>query len=317
MSMKRTQRILAVALALGLTMGGLWEAGAADAAQALRYSQTVEKERPELDEVTRGLIAAYRKAPTEENKAALRERVAANYDKVVEKKKAKLEELRATARDQSKIDEMEEIVTQMVEEREARIDQTLSRLTDARLRPGSRESADGFLPLMGAGENLYIAYAPVTNAEYAAFLQATGRRAPEGLERAGANLPVVNVTAADAQAYCDWLTAKDAGALYRLPTAEEWELAAGHFPKDADINCEEPLAAVRTYEATLAASGAVDMWGGVWEMTSTPGAGGLIVKGGAFDSARTECRTEYSGKTIPQGAAQANTGFRVLRETLN
>ena len=62
-------------------------------AKSFKYSTTVEKERPQLDDVTRGLIAAYQKNPTKANKQALRKQIAINYDKVVAKKKAKLEEL--------------------------------------------------------------------------------------------------------------------------------------------------------------------------------------------------------------------------------
>ena len=38
--------------------------------------------------------------------------------------------------------------------------------------------------------------------------------------------------------YCEWLTENSPGHAYkyRLPTQEEWELAAGHMPKDASIN---------------------------------------------------------------------------------
>ena len=70
-----------------------------------RFSTTVEKERPQLNEETKRLIALCRRDPTEENLAALRHQVAANYDAVVARKKAKLEELKRTARHQSKIDD--------------------------------------------------------------------------------------------------------------------------------------------------------------------------------------------------------------------
>ena len=46
-------------------------------------STSVEKERPELNEETKKLIAAYRQNPTPENKAALRKQTETNYDKVV------------------------------------------------------------------------------------------------------------------------------------------------------------------------------------------------------------------------------------------
>ena len=44
-------------------------------AKSFKYSKTVEKERPKLEEVTRQLIANYRKNPTEANKLALRKPV--------------------------------------------------------------------------------------------------------------------------------------------------------------------------------------------------------------------------------------------------
>ena len=113
-------------------------------AKSFKYSTTVEKERPQLDEVTRKLIAAYQKNPTAANKQALKNQIAINYDKVVAKKKAKLEELRRTARDQSKIDEMQVIVDEMIRDRENRINQTLRRFTDSRLKPGVRTTRDGF-----------------------------------------------------------------------------------------------------------------------------------------------------------------------------
>lgn len=51
------------------------------------------------------------------------------------------------------------------------------------------------------------------------------------------DFPVNFVSAADAEAYCAWLTDKDGVNTYRLPNESEWELAAGHMPKDADFNC--------------------------------------------------------------------------------
>ncbi len=64
-----------------------------------RFSTTIEKERPELNQETKDLIAAYRRDPSDANRAALRRQVAANYDAVVARKKAKLAELKLTAVD--------------------------------------------------------------------------------------------------------------------------------------------------------------------------------------------------------------------------
>ena len=111
-----------------------------------RFSTTVEKERPQLNQETKDLIAAYRRNPSEENCAALRRQVAKNYDAVVARKKAKLEELKRTARHQSKVDEMQVIVDEMLRDREQRIEASMRRFTDKRMRPGMRESKTEYLP---------------------------------------------------------------------------------------------------------------------------------------------------------------------------
>jgi toxoflavin biosynthesis protein ToxD len=71
---------------------------------------------------------------------------------------------------------------------------------------------------------------PVTNAEYAEFMAATGGRAPrswpEGTPPEGrGNHPVVRIDHDEAEAYTRWLSA-ETGRDYRLPTEAEWEKAA-------------------------------------------------------------------------------------------
>ncbi len=292
-------------------------------AKLYRFSTTVEKERPQLNEATRKLIEAYRKDPSEENRAALRKQVEANYDAVVARKKAKLEELKKEAKHESKIKEMEEIVDDIIKERENRIEQSMRRFTDSRLRPGVRDARDGFLPIIGAASNTFIAYTPVTNKDYAKFLAATGRKAPAGwqdnkIPAGKENHPVVNVSYTDAIAYCVWRTAEDNRALYRLPNEAEWEQAAGHMPKDAPFNCGEASGTtpVDAYAKTLAACGAIDMWGNCWEWTSTSPADGMMeVKGGAWDARRMECRTEHRGVYRKSTEKFNNVTFRIVRET--
>lgn len=260
---------------------------AKDAPKMYRHSSFIEKERPELNDETKRLIAAYRQNPTEENRAALRRQVEINYDNVIARKVAKLQELKQTARHESKIREMEQIVDEVIKDKENRVEQSMRRFTDPRLRPGARESKDGFLPVLGAAQNVEIAYTPVTNVSY------------DG-----------------AAAYARWLSAKDGTATYRLPTEREWELAAGHMPKDADFNNGEHdgTTPATAYKGTLSASGAVDMWGNCWEGTSTVKNGANTVKGGSYKSARTDCRTEERGEIRAPEQGYGDVCFRLIRE---
>ena len=185
------------------------------------------------------------------------------------------------------------------------------------LRPNARSTKDGFLPVLGAGNDVYISRTPVTNAQFGEFLKASG--AENAKVAGGANHPAVNVSYADAVAFCKWMTKKDGRHTYRLPTETEWEFAAGHMPKDADFNYGERngTSPVEAYQKTLSACGAVDMWGNCWEWTSTEfsknGEKLNVVKGGAFDSKRTECRTELKGVGRNPSKGYRNVGFRVVR----
>lgn len=131
---------------------------------------------------------------------------------------------------------------------------------------------------------------PVTNAQYAAFVRATGHSPPghwgaeippPGLE----DHPVVNVNYEDAKAYCRWLS-ESTGEHYRLPTEEEWEKAArGGCPEErrypwgdewrySVCNTEElglkGTTSVHEFESVNRSPfGVVDVAGNVWEWTSS------------------------------------------------
>ena len=269
----------------------------------------VEEDRPELDATTTCLLRQYQQCPTEENKQALLHQMGIRYDKVVARKKAKLRELEREAKNQNLIDEMQVIVDEMVENREIRLEQQFLRLIDPR---NDDNPNDTWMVLRGASApNAYIAYAPVTNAEYAIFK--SGFAYDSGKE----NYPVVDITIADAIAYCNWLTDKDTKHIYRLPSDEEWILGAGHMPKDVSMNADhvEPgLTAVDAYKQTTGACGGIDFWGNCWEWTSSIDSEGLyIIKGGSWDSDRDDCRSEKSDvvRNVLQG--YANVGFRIVR----
>lgn len=97
----------------------------------------------------------------------------------------------------------------------------------------SEDIAQGDRPLGDVYVDEYaIGKYPVTNEQYAKFVQEDHNRRPQGFgwvfikpPRTKLNHPVVGITFFDAWAYCIWLTHKT-GRQYRLPTEAEWEKAA-------------------------------------------------------------------------------------------
>jgi formylglycine-generating enzyme required for sulfatase activity len=131
----------------------------------------------------------------------------------------------------------------------------------------------------------YLAKYPVTNAQYAAFVQATsyrqpahwkGGKPPPGKE----DHPVVEVSWHDAVAYCNWL-AEVTGKPYRLPSEAEWEKGArggdGRIYPWGDrwdaqrCNSAEggpgDTTPVGAYPRGASPYGLLDMVGNVWEWT--------------------------------------------------
>lgn len=269
----------------------------------------VEKERPKMDAMTHKLFIQYRRQPTEANRQALLERMGIRYDKVVARKKNKLRELEREAKTRNIVEHMQGIVNEMVDNRDVRIQQQFLRFIDPRR---DETPKDAWMVLRGASAaNAYIGYAPVTNAEYAAFnsrfLYDSGKD----------DYPAVGISIKDAEAYCNWLTTKDSKHTYRLPTEEEWILAAGHMPKDVAMNAnhvEAGLTAVDAYKQSAGACGGIDFWGNCWEWTSSTDSDGLhIIKGGCWDSKRDDCRSEKSDDVRDGLHGYANVGFRVVR----
>ena len=291
-----------------------------------------EKEQPELNEETKALISKYQRESTLENYINLRDAVIKNYNAVLVRKEGKLSELKKETEGkpggEEKVAEMEDIVQDMYITYWNRINSNMLRFTDNRLLKWvvSKASEYEYIPVMGAGETIYIKRTPVTNSEYAEFIKEKKYKAPSNWENkqyltGEDDYPVNYVSYNDAINYCNWLTSKDGVNTYRLPSESEWELAAGHMPKDADFNNNVIDGRVSVYKydgITRGAHGAIDFWGNVWEWTSTirstiNNINMLAVKGGSWKSDRTDCRTEHRKESRNDNECFDDVGFRVIQ----
>jgi formylglycine-generating enzyme required for sulfatase activity len=173
----------------------------------------------------------------------------------------------------------------------------------------------------------YIDKYPVTNAEYAKFVEATGHPPPPNWEETGgtyppdmANHPVVFVNWFDAQGYAAW-------AGKRLLTEAEWEKAArgtegrvypwgDWFDKvmcnasEAGIGGTMPVGKYSPFGDSP--YGVCDMAGNVWEWTATdwaPGSSSKVQRGGSFVNRGSYARCAYRYLGVPEPRTP-NVGFR-------
>jgi formylglycine-generating enzyme required for sulfatase activity len=127
---------------------------------------------------------------------------------------------------------------------------------------------------------------PVTNAQYAAFVQDTDHRKPEHWEdgkvpSSKEDHPVVYVSWRDAVAFCTWLS-RETGREFTLPSEAEWEKAArgtdgqiypwGDDPPTPELcnfgkNVGNTTPVGKYSPAGDSPYGCVDMAGNVWEWT--------------------------------------------------
>lgn len=127
----------------------------------------------------------------------------------------------------------------------------------------------------------YIDRYPVTNAQYAAFVQASGYKS-EGEWKQGAGKndhPVVNISWNDAVVFCGWLS-EASGYVISLPSEAEWEKAARGvdgriYPWGDDFHTRKANTTQSGTRGTTRVGqyspggdspyGAADMIGNVWE----------------------------------------------------
>ncbi len=206
----------------------------------------------------------------------------------------------------------------------------------------------------GLTPRYFITRAPVTNAQYRAFVEATGRPAPDvDAETWGsyglihpwprtrrhawkndapppgrADHPVVLVSYEDARAYAAWLT-KVTPYRWRLPTEREWEKAARgddgrRFPWgdrfDATrLNSHDKgpfdTVPVGSFPDGASPFGMLDAAGQVFEWTATPlGNGRSIVKGGSWDDKGCGVCRPAARHSRPHFLKHILVGFRLVRE---
>jgi iron(II)-dependent oxidoreductase len=208
---------------------------------------------------------------------------------------------------------------------------------------GSDEQPEASPPQKVNLPAFYIDVYEVTNAQFAAFVAATGYKTTA--EQAGEpswrdyfgkgeeEHPVVKVSWYDAEAYCKW-------AGKRLPTEQEWEKAARgtdgrRYPWGNEFDPEKVNGMEAGYRRTLPVGslpagaspyGVMDMAGNVAEWTADwykayPGSSYRdqymgekfrITRGGGWFSDKEQVQTFFRNSTAPE-AANDDLGFRCAR----
>jgi formylglycine-generating enzyme required for sulfatase activity len=192
----------------------------------------------------------------------------------------------------------------------------------------------------------YIGKYPVTNAQYAAFVQAIGHRAPRHWENGKVpsgkeDHPVVYVSWDDAVVFCGWLS-RETGKDFLLPSEAEWEKAArgadgriypwGDKPPTADLcnlgeNIKDTTPVGRYSPAGDSPYGCADMAGNVSEWTRSlnkgypydpedgredlKARGVRVLRGGSFDLTASLVRCAFRLRIDPN-YQWYYSGFRVV-----
>ena len=190
-----------------------------------------------------------------------------------------------------------------------------------------------------------MAKTPVTNVQYAAFVERTNHSQPKHWEagkppRDKDGHPVVYVSWDDAVAYCNWL-AVTSGKPYRLPSEAEWEkgtrgIDGRIYPwgDEWDANrCNSSeggklsTTPVGAYPEGASPYGLLDMSGNVWEWMRSKearypylatdgredlgGSAARVVRGGSWSYRGRLARCAARDRSIPH-YFDVNLGFRVV-----
>ncbi len=179
--------------------------------------------------------------------------------------------------------------------------------------------------------SFYIDKTEVSTRIYLQFCQKTHRNPPADVSAADGELPIRNVSLADARAFAQW-------AHKRLPTPAEWEKAARgtqgqHFPWGNDLLPEMaqlPMTAEAAQASALpqaapvavgsflqgaSSYGVLNMVGNVWEWVADPNG---QIRGGSYQSYppaanQTFESLVFAGQIIPADSKRVDIGFRCAR----
>ncbi|HEX7896259.1 MAG TPA: SUMF1/EgtB/PvdO family nonheme iron enzyme [Planctomycetota bacterium] len=228
--------------------------------------------------------------------------------------------------------------------RVAKVDSEMVRVPDAACWIGHDQNEDEKPFRQVKLPPFFIDRYEVTNEDFQSFVVSTGRPAPphwggKSVPRGDERHPVVYVSYEDAEAYAKW-------AGKRLPTADEWEVAARgpdrrEFPWGNAFSEKENVFPCNSLEYWQVAKGApttlaVDapvlangesafrvygMGGNVWEWTSTSAAGKVgqqllefrILKGGSFMTSAKALRCANRLSEDPR-LRHPDVGFRCARD---
>lgn len=200
----------------------------------------------------------------------------------------------------------------------------------------------------------HITRTPITNRQYAAFIQQSGHEAP-GVDRetwrsyglihpfertrrfawrgnhpppGREQHPVVLVSYDDAIAYARWLS-RETGHRWRLPGLDEWERAArgdhgGRFPWGDDFDPDRlnshdagpfDTESVGRYPLGASPHGSLDAVGQVFEWIDTnPAHARAWVKGGSWDDSGCGVCRPAARHSRPKSIRHILIGFRLVRE---